>query len=204
AIDAFLDLGALRVPITVRRLTALAAEQLIDGKARLAALDVPQRLVHAADRVVQHRAIAPVRAVIAGLPGVIDAVGRLAGEERLEIFLHSRNDKVRTLREGGATIAVKSRLIGGDLDNAQPQPGRCGGDHADVANHRRLHPTPGALDTLLAARLAARDPSGDGRSADRLEPTAPAHYFTPLSPSMLLSRVISSLILRSRASSVRA
>src|SRR5262249_26290705 len=67
--------------VEINRLARLATEQLIDGETRLASLDVPQRLIHAADRVVQHRPVAPVRAVVHRLPGVLDAVRRAPEQE---------------------------------------------------------------------------------------------------------------------------
>ena len=53
---------------------ALAAQQLIDGHVRPLALDVPERHVHAAHRVEQHRAVPPVRADVGRLPDVLDLV----------------------------------------------------------------------------------------------------------------------------------
>ena len=92
----------------------------------LAALDVPQRLVDAADGVVQHRAVAPVGAVVHRLPDVVDAVGGLADQERLQILLDGRHDQVGALREGAAAVAVQAVLIGDDLDDDQPHARRAG------------------------------------------------------------------------------
>jgi aspartate/methionine/tyrosine aminotransferase len=42
----------------------LAAEQLVHRQVGLPTLDIPQRLVNSADRIVEHGAIAPVRTVV--------------------------------------------------------------------------------------------------------------------------------------------
>ena len=82
--------GAAGMAVAVGRFANLAAEQLVDRHVRLPALDVPQRLVDAADRVVQHAAVAPVRAVVHRLPSIVDAIGRLADQERLQILVDRR------------------------------------------------------------------------------------------------------------------
>jgi hypothetical protein len=109
------ELRATGVRVGIGGFAALAAGQLVDGDAGLAALDVPQRLVDAADGIVQYRAVFPVRAVVAGLPDVFDAIGGFADEERLEISLHCGLHQVGALREGGTAVAVKAVLVGGDL-----------------------------------------------------------------------------------------
>ena len=108
--------------VAVGGLAALAAQQLIDRHPGLAALDVPQRLIHAADGVVQHRAVPPVGAVVARLPGIVDPVGGLADQERLQILFDRRHHQVGALREGAAAIAVKSVLIGRILTTTRRKP----------------------------------------------------------------------------------
>ena len=124
--------GAVRVRVAIRRLAALAAHKLVHRHAGLAALDVPQRLVHAADGVVQHRPVLPVGAVVAGLPDVLDAVRGLAEQQRLEVLLHGGTHQVGALREGGAAVAVEAVLVGRDLDHREPHAGGRALDHADV------------------------------------------------------------------------
>ena len=77
----FLGRCAVGVDVRVRRLPALSAEELVHGHARPFPLDVPQRHVHAGDRVVQHRAVAPVPVHHGRLPQVLDIVRVLADEE---------------------------------------------------------------------------------------------------------------------------
>ena len=154
------NLGAGGVRVAIDGLAALAAEQLIDRHAGLAALDVPQRLVDAADGVVQHRAVAPVGAVVAGLPDVVDAVGGLADQERLQILLDRGIDQVGALREGGAAVAVQAVLVGGDLDDGEPQAGGRGGDHADVLDDRRGEAASGLGGLRLGVLRPGREQSG--------------------------------------------
>src|SRR3954471_8779158 len=80
-LDDFCKFGAAGVRVGVGGFAALSAGKLIDGHSRLAALDVPQRLVDAADSVVEHRAVLPVGTVVAGLPDIFDAVGGFAEKE---------------------------------------------------------------------------------------------------------------------------
>jgi hypothetical protein len=133
---------------------------LVDGHARLAALDIPQRLVHAADGVVEYRPIAPVGAVVAGLPGVFDAVGGLADEERLQVLLHRRDHQVGALRERGATIAIESGLVRGDLDHDEAHARGLCSDDRDVLDLRGRHAAGGAFRALLSRGA----PGGERRS----------------------------------------
>ena len=161
------------------RFAALPAQQLIDGHPRLASLDVPERLVDAADGVVQHRAVAPVGAVVAGLPGVVDPVGRLADQERLQVFLDGGNHQVGPLRERGAPVAVQSGLIGGDLDHDQPDSARLCGNHADVLDLRRRGPARRPRHLLLRLHFSCGDQPGQGAS-HRCAKNISAFHFTLL------------------------
>ena len=139
------DLRPARVRVAVRRLAGLAAEELVHGHPGLPSLDVPERHVDAADRVVEDGAVPPVRARVEGLPGVLDPVRGLADEERLEVAIHRGRDEVGPLREGGAAVAVEAVLVGRDLDHDEPQPGRGGGDRAHVGDLRRGQAAQGPL-----------------------------------------------------------
>ena len=99
-VNDLFEVGATGVRVGIGGFAALAASQLVDGHAGLAALDVPQSLVDAADGIVQYRAVFPVRAVVAGLPDVFDAIGGFADEERLEVSLDCGLHQVGALREG--------------------------------------------------------------------------------------------------------
>jgi len=84
----------------------LPAEKLIDGHARLLTFDIPERLVNAADSVVQDRAISPIGGVVHGLPQIFDRVGRTAHEKGLQIAVDRRDYQIRPLRERRAAIPV--------------------------------------------------------------------------------------------------
>src|SRR5262249_38123723 len=131
AIDCLRIVFALRVRIAIGGFAALASQQLVDGETGLAAFDVPQRLVDTTDGVVQDRTVAPVGRVVAGLPGVVDAVRGFACQEGLQIFFDRGHHQVGALSEGGAAIAVEAGLIGGDFDHTETQARRRGGDYAD-------------------------------------------------------------------------
>src|SRR5579864_3532826 len=70
----FWNLSAGRMPVAIGGLSTLAAQQLIHGQPRLAALNIPESHVHPGDCVVQHWSIAPISAIVAELPRVIDPV----------------------------------------------------------------------------------------------------------------------------------
>ena len=72
-------------------------------------------------RVVQHRTIAPVGAVVHRLPEIVDAVGLLADQKRLQVLLHGRHNQIGALRESAAPISIEPVLIGDHLDHDQPQ-----------------------------------------------------------------------------------
>jgi len=153
AVDNFGDFGAAGVAVAVGGLAELAAEELIDGHAGLAAFDVPEGLVDAGDGVVQHGAVAPVGGVVAGLPGVVDAVGGLADEEGLQIAVDGFNDEVGALRIRGATVAVEAVLVSRYLDDAEPQAARGGGDEADVLDFGGGQTADGAGGAFLGGKV---------------------------------------------------
>ena len=113
------DFGAVGMTIEVHRFARLAAQKLEHRHAGHAALDVPQRLVDAANGVVFHRAVAPVGGVVGHLPDVFDTVDGAAHQQRLEIELHRRLHQIGALGEGAAAIAVQAVLIGDDLDHGR-------------------------------------------------------------------------------------
>ena len=131
-VDGLLNFGAGGMRVAGGGFAALAAQKLVNRHIRLAALDIPEGLVHAADGVVQHRTVAPVGAVVAGLPNVFDLVGALAGEEGAEILLDRRIHQFGALREGRAAVAVEAVLVGGDLDHGEAQAGGGGGDYGNI------------------------------------------------------------------------
>ena len=148
AVDDLRDFVTADARVTRRGFAAFAPEELIHGHAGLTALDVPQRLVHAADRVVEHRAVPPVGGVVAHLPGVLDAVGGPADQQRPQVFLHCRRHQVGPLREGCAPVTVQAVLVGGDLDDNQPDPARLSGDDGDVLDFWRGHSARGGRSTF--------------------------------------------------------
>ena len=125
------EVAARGVGVQRRRLAALAAEQLVDGHARPLALDVPQRLVDAGQRVVQHRPAAPVGADVGRLIDVFDVVRVAADQERLEVLLDRGDDRQRPLGERGAAQPVQARLAGLDFDDDQANAVGRGADRFD-------------------------------------------------------------------------
>jgi hypothetical protein len=121
-LDVFGDVGVVvsaGVGVEIDGFAGLAAGELVDGHPGLAALDVPKSLVDTADGVVEDGPVLPVGAVIAALPGVFDPVGWFADQEWLEVELDGGLDKVGALGKGSASVAVKTILIGCNLDDAE-------------------------------------------------------------------------------------
>ena len=161
-VDELGDFGAARVAVAVRRLAAFPAQQLVHRQPALAALDIPQSLVHAADGVVQHRAVAPVRRVVHGLPKIVDTVSRAADEERLQIFFDGGDHQIGALRERAAAIAVQASLIGENLHHHEPESGGSGGDHLHVRDLGRGQSTLGASGGFLRGGVALGKRAGGG------------------------------------------
>ncbi len=121
------------VQIDVRRLATLAADQLIHGHSRLAALDIPESVADATDGAIQNRVVFVVRTHVADLPDLLDAIGRPAHHQWLQILLDRRAHKfVASARKcvRSAAIAVESRLIGCNFHD-----GRVVGATAADLNH---------------------------------------------------------------------
>ncbi len=128
------EAGAARVVVAVGAVPDLAAEQLIERHPRAFAFDVPERDVHAAHRVEEHRPVAPVRAHVARLPDVFNLVHVAADEERLQVVVERGLDDERTLRERRAAPADETRLGRFDLHDDEPNAVRRRQDRLDVAD----------------------------------------------------------------------
>ena len=125
------DVRTVDAYIKVRRLTAFAAQELVDGHSRLPPFDVPQGLVDSANRVVEHRPVSPIGTVVHGLPQVLDPVRRPPDQKRTEVLLHGGHYQVRALCERGAAVAVEPILIGDNLHHDQ--------SHVTGLDHNDLH-----------------------------------------------------------------
>ena len=168
------------------------------------ALDVPQRDVHAAHRVEQHRAVAPVRAHVARLPDVLDLVDVAADEERLEVL-------------SSAVSTTSARCV----KVAQPQPTSPGSVVSTFTTTRRMRL--GAVRIVLMSRILTgrcphrlrigrvqlrherlgkgmtrRDQGGAARQRHRCDRITTVHGLSPflnggLPPSLKLRRTTVSL-----------
>src|SRR5580692_739804 len=95
------------------------AEQLVDRHIGAFALDVPERLVEPAKRVVQHGAIAPVRAYKKRLPEVFDVVDILTHAEVGHVIVDGRHDHLGALGEGSTADAIQPGFRGLDFYDDQ-------------------------------------------------------------------------------------
>src|SRR5579859_4726851 len=202
-VDDLGNLAAFGMRVAIDSLAALPAEHLVHWHAGLATLDVPKRLVYAADGVIEYWPVAPVRAVVAGLPGVFDAVRRLADQKRLQILFNRRVHQLRPLCEGRTTVTIEAVLIGSDLDDGETQAGGCGGDDGDIADLRRRHTTHSAGGLCFSS--AIRENASHARATGHPQKLSSIHrpgYRLSLSSTMLFKRSISRRILRSRKVSI--
>src|SRR5205823_3882224 len=123
---------------------ALAAKQLIKRHPGALGLDVPEGGIDSAKGVHEHRAIAPIGALIHRLPEILDVVRLLAAQKRIEVLLDGRSDGPDALSEGCATDTVKPRLTRLDLDDTKPNASRGRQDRlyfCDLQRRRRLKGT---------------------------------------------------------------
>ena len=124
--------AAVRMAVNARSLAHLAAQQVINRHVGHLALDVPQRLIHAGDRVVEHGAVAPVSADHAHLPDVLNAGNILAHQQGLHVVGHRVGHGDPALGIGCAADAVKTRLRSDNLDDDQRNSLRRGADRVNV------------------------------------------------------------------------
>ncbi len=106
AIQQLPDVAPGRMRIAISGFAMFPTGQLINRHARLTTLDVPERLIDAADRVAEIRPVAPIRAVVHGLPRIVDAVGRFTDEEGPQIF-STATFTTSALGERAAPIAAE-------------------------------------------------------------------------------------------------
>ena len=116
-VQDFVFLQAVGVRVTGRCFTAFAAQKLVDGHPRAFALDVPQRDIHAGDRVVEYGTVAPVPVDHGHLPDVFDAVDVASDEKRFQVFFEGGMYGVKSLRKRGAAETVETGLRREDFDH---------------------------------------------------------------------------------------
>src|ERR1700761_1099726 len=108
------NVGKLRtvgMSIAIHRFATFASCKLVYRHSRLSPFDVPQCLVDAAQRIVEHWSIFPVRAVITALPDVLDPVCCLTQKKWLQIPFDCRLYQVGSLSECCAAISIQAILI---------------------------------------------------------------------------------------------
>ncbi len=118
----------------------LAAEQLVERHAGALTFDVPQRDVHAAHGVEQHRTVAPVRAHIARLPDILDLVDVAADEEGLQILLERGFHDQGSLRKRRAAPPDEAGLGGLHLHHDQANAIGRRENRLDIADLDRARP----------------------------------------------------------------
>src|SRR5690606_32642502 len=91
---------------------ALSSQQLVYRYTQQLAFDIPQGLIQAAQRVIQHRSVAPVRTYIGGLPDIFDVVHVFAAAKIIQVFVDGRNHSMGALAESGAAHTIQTRLVG--------------------------------------------------------------------------------------------
>ena len=117
-------------------LTGAAAQQVVHRHVRHLALDVPQRLVDAAQGVSKDGAVAPVGTDVGRLPDVLNVGDAAADEKRAEVVIDRRLDGERLPVVRGAAEAVEAGLGGLDLYDGEGVVVRLGQDRPDIADLR--------------------------------------------------------------------
>ena len=88
--------------------------------------------------------------------------------------------QVGALREGAAAVAVEAVLVGGDLDDHEPQSGGRGCDHGNVLDLGRRHAARGARHLRLGLSFAPGDEAESRASGRQLQQGSSLHrgYYT--------------------------
>src|SRR5581483_10330202 len=170
-----LERVARRMHVHGGGLAHLPADELVDGHVRELAFDVPQRLVDARKRVVQHRSRVPVGARVQRLMDVLDPLRIHADHVRPDELLDRGDDGVGALGERRAAPAVETRVARLHLDDDQLLVAlRRGLEHPDV---RDLECHGGSLGQEWVGRrvyhaLQMRPAPGDAVGLERGEDAA--------------------------------
>ncbi len=130
-VTQFLGVSPGSVLVDRRGLAHLAAKQVVQGHPGLLALDVPKRLVHARDGVVQHRPVAPVAVGVHQPPQLPDASGIPAHQQWLQVGGDGLHHGPVALGERGAAPAIQARLRRLHLDEDEVLGGGAGGYDLD-------------------------------------------------------------------------
>ena len=129
-----LIVGAGGVAVDRHGLAHFAAPKLPNRHVRRLADNIPQGHITARNRVVEHRAVAPIGGVHHVLPGVVHVQGVMADEQLAHVVVDNRENRGESLGIGGASIAIQPGLIGVNAhDNQVGALGR-GGDGAHRGN----------------------------------------------------------------------
>src|SRR5690606_17737993 len=112
---------------------ALSSQQLVYRYTQQLAFDIPQCLIQTAQRVIQHRSVAPVRTYIGGLPDIFDVVYVFAAAKIIQVFVDGRNHRVGAPAASGAAHTIRTRLVGLDFYYDQLTALGSGGDRGYFA-----------------------------------------------------------------------
>ena len=111
-LQGLLRVGPLRMGIAGNARPAFSSEQLVEGHPRQLSLNIPQRHIHAGQRVVEHRSVAPIAHSHGGLPDILNIGRVLADQERTQIFFNDGHHRQIPMGKGGAAHAVQAGLTG--------------------------------------------------------------------------------------------
>lgn len=117
--DHIADVVSAGMGVAVHSEAAFATEELIDRHASAFAFDVPERLVEAAEGIIEHGAVAPVGTDVSSLPDILDIVGIFAYAKVVEVFVDRSHNAVSALAEGRAADAIEAGFGGFDFDDNQ-------------------------------------------------------------------------------------
>src|SRR5262249_10876730 len=90
----------------------------------------------------------------------LDAVDGAAQQKRLEVQVNGRFDQVGALGEGGAAVAVKTILVGDDLDHVQARALGRAFDDLNILDLWHGHAARGAGRCLLSLRFLGGQQGG--------------------------------------------
>src|SRR5262249_52994891 len=130
--NGLLDVAPIGVAVDKDPVAGAPAEELIEGKARELAEEVPKGNVDRSDRSHRHGAAPPIGAAVEKLPNIFDASGVASDEVRDDVLLEVGNDRLLAAIKGCIAEAVEPRPCL-DLQGDEVAP-RAGDDNARAGN----------------------------------------------------------------------
>src|ERR1051325_636249 len=122
---------------------AFPSQELINRKTGALTLDIPERHIDAAQGIVQHWSVAPVRTRVSCLPNVLNIIRIAAATKRVKILFDRGFDCEGPLLKRSASQSVEAGFARLYLNYHEPDSLGCSQDRAHACNFKRGCPFAG-------------------------------------------------------------